>query len=140
LKKHRGLTWITTVIVLAVAGAIFWIITYGEAYWDNFEIKHLLSQAANKCYLDKSDDSVRDWTFRKLHEAFDTKVEDHGRIVTVMKIEADKDDLRIERSEVPPVVHIWFTYNRTVSIPLIGGTRTVQFVDHVEQDLSPVKW
>jgi hypothetical protein len=92
------------------------------------------------CYREHDDGPIRRFIFRRLHELFDEEVEDRGRMVTVMRIEADPDDLRIERSQVPAYVNIWLTYNRTVRIPLAGGTRTLQFVDHAEQDLSPVKW
>jgi len=53
LKAHRGLTVVTVLIVLAVAGAIFWFLTYGEAYWDNLEVKHLTRTAANMCYQER---------------------------------------------------------------------------------------
>jgi hypothetical protein len=140
MRKDRGLTFITVLVVLAIAAGIFWIVTFGGAYYENLEVKHLLQQAGNMCYLEKDDGVVKRFVFRKLHEMFDEQVEDHGRIVTVMRIDTDPDDLRIERSQVPPLVHIWLTYNRTVKIPIAGGTRTMQFVDHIEQDLSPVKW
>jgi hypothetical protein len=140
LRARRGLTFITVLVVLAVAGAIFWFITYGEAYWDNLEVKHLVSQAANMSYRERDPKVVKLYIIRKLHELFDEKVEDHGRIVTVTKIDFDEDDVRVERSEIPLKVDVWCTYNRTVKIPLVGGTRTLQFVNHAEQELSPVKW
>jgi len=38
------------------------------------------------------------------------------------------------------LVDIWLTYQRHVPLPLIGGERVVTFNQHVEQDLTPVKW
>jgi hypothetical protein len=131
----------TVVIILAAAGAVFWSITYGEAYWDNLEVKHLVHQAANMCYRERDPKVVKIYIIRKLHEQFDEKVEDnHGRTVTVTKIDFDDDDVRVERSEVPLKADVWLTYNRTINIPIVGGTRTLQFNEHAEQELSPVKW
>jgi hypothetical protein len=140
LKAPRGITLVTVLIVLAIAAGLFWIVTFGQAYWDNMEVNGILKQAANMCYREHDDGTIRRFIFRRLHELFDEEVEDHGRMVTMMRIEAEPDDLRIERSQVPAYVNIWLTYNRTVKIPIAGGTRTLQFVDHAEQDLSPVKW
>jgi hypothetical protein len=140
LRTQRGVGFMTVLIILAVAGAVFWSITYGEAYWDDLEVKHLVRQAANMSYRDRDPGVVKNYIIRKLHELYDEKVEDHGRIVTVTKIDFDDDDVRVERSEIPLKVDVWFTYNRTVKIPLAGVTRTLQFVHHAEQDLSPVKW
>ena len=60
--------------------------------------------------------------------------------MSVMSIDVQRDDLRIERTESPKFVNIWLTYYRTVTVPLVGQQRQVTFVDHAEQDLSPVKW
>lgn len=140
MNKPRGLTFVTVLVVLAVLGGAFWFFTYGGAYWENMEVKAVLREAANMCYQEHNDERIKDHIFRKLHAMFDQQVEDHGRIITVMRIDVDRDDLRLERSKVPEWVHIWLTYNRTVQVPFTGQTRVVQFTDHAEQDLSPVKW
>jgi hypothetical protein len=58
-----------------------------------------------------------------------------------MLIDVNREDLHIERTDGPPkFVNIWLTYYRTVTVPVIGQQRQVTFVDHAEQDLSPVKW
>ena len=52
-----------------------------------------------------------------------------------------KAGVDIERIDTPKrLVHIWLTYHRVIRIPLAGQEREITFVDHVEQDLSPVKW
>jgi hypothetical protein len=139
-RHHRGITFMGVLLILGIGAGIFWFMTYGEAYWENQEVKAVLSEAANACYKEESDDKIKDLVFRKLHNMFDQQVEDHGHVVTVMKIDCERDDMRIERSKVPAYVHIWLTYNRRVKVPFVGGERVVQFTDHSEADLSPVKW
>jgi hypothetical protein len=140
LRRHRGMTLMGWALTLTVAAGLVWVVTFGEAYWDNLEVNGALHQAANLCYREADDEKVRDFFFNLLQQTFSIKVEDHGRVVTTSKILADRDDLRIERSQIPHNVHLWFTYSRKVKVPFIGKDREVSFTDHVEQDLSPVKW
>jgi hypothetical protein len=134
------MTWVSFLLLAIVAGAFFWLFTFGEAYWDDFEVRGILHQAAARCY-NTDDEHVRAFVFGKLHDVFDMEVQDRtGRLVKVLKIDVAEDDLRIERNQVPAYVHVWLTYNRAVKLPLVGQTRTLTFNDHAEQDLTPVKW
>jgi hypothetical protein len=138
-RSDRGITFVTVLLLVGVAAAVVWFATYGQAYWENFEVKRVLKEAANLCYR-QPDDQVRTYVFRELHHLFDQKVEDHGRVVTEMRIDVEENDLRIERTQVPNEVHIWLTYSRDVEVPVIKQQRRVTFNEYAEQDLSPVKW
>jgi hypothetical protein len=139
-RPHRGLTFITVLILLAISGGVYWLVAFAEVYWDNQEVKSVLVQGANLAYAEPDDAKVRVFIHRKLHEMFDTEVEERGRKTKGMKIELDPEDLRIERTKVPAYVHIWLTYQRSVKMPLTSQVRSITFIDHAEQDLSPVKW
>lgn len=138
--RRRGLTFVTVLLLLAVGAGVFWLFTYGQAYWENLEVKGVLTQAANLSYTEHDDRRVRQFIERKLHEMFDVDLEEHGHMVKEIMIDYTADDLRIERSQVPAWIHIWFTYTRNVRVPLTGDVKPVTFTDHVELDLSPVKW
>jgi hypothetical protein len=138
-RSDRGITFITVLIFVGIAAAVVWLATYGPAYVENFEVRHVLREAANMSY--KSDDhAVREFVFKELHHLFDQKVEDHGRVLTEMRIDVDDGDLRIERTQIPAYVHIWLTYSRDVEVPLVHKQRRVTFNVYASQDLSPVKW
>src|SRR3954464_1662736 len=139
-RADRGVTIVTVLLVLGIAAALFWAVTYGQAYWENFEVKRVLKEAANLSYREADDRRIREYVFRELHHLFDQKVEDRGRVITEMRIDVDEDDLRIERTQVPDFVHIWLTYSRDVQVPMLHQHRRVTFNDYAEQDLSPVKW
>ena len=138
-RSDRGLTFITVLLLVGVAAAVFWLATYGQAYWENFEVKRVLKEAANLSYREADDRRIREYVFRELHHLFDQKVEDHGRVLTEMLIDVDDGDLRIERTQIPAFVHIWLTYSRDVQVPLLKQQRRVTFNEYAEQDLSPVK-
>jgi hypothetical protein len=139
-RSDRGLTLVTVLIVVGLAAGAFWLITYGQAYWENLEVKRVLKEAANLSYREADDSRIRAYVFRELHHLFDQKVEDHGRVLTEMRIDVDESDLRIERTQVPAFIHIWLTYSRDVQVPLLRQQRRVTFNEYAEQDLSPVKW
>ena len=136
--KARGLTFITVLVLLAGAGAIFWIVTYGPAYWDNMEVNRIIRQAANMCYREQRDETVKNFIMIELSRVFPPAA-DQPRDQP-LSIDLDPQDVRIERSDTPKVVNVWITYHRTINLPLVGGQRELTFVDHAEQDLSPVKW
>jgi hypothetical protein len=138
--KPRGLTFVTVLIVVGAAALIGWIVTYGPAYWDNTSVNRALSEAGNLCYRQPDDEKVKDFIINELHHLFDTGERGPDGL-PAMSIDVQRDDVRVERTDTPKkVVHIWLTYHRVVKWPIVGQEREVTFVDHVEQDLSPVKW
>jgi hypothetical protein len=140
MHKHRGITFVTVLLFAGAVALVGWLITYGPAYWDNTDVNRILKEAANMCYREVDDEKVKSWVFVELHRHFDTGERD-DRGDPVMSIDVQRDDLRIERTAGPPkYVNIWLTYQRTVTVPLLGQQREVTFYDHAEQDLSPVKW
>ena len=140
MRNDRGITLVTVLLFVGIVAGVLWLATYGEAYWENFEVKRVLKEAANMSYREKDDARIRTFVFNELHHLFDEKVEDHGRVITEMRIDLDDGDLRIERTQVPAFVHIWLTYSRDVQVPLIHQQRRVTFNEYAGQDLSPVKW
>jgi hypothetical protein len=139
-SSERGVTVVTFLLVVGAVALIGWVVGYGPAYWDNVGVNRVLKEAANMCYLEPSDEKVKDFVFRELHRMFDTGERDQSGYAT-MNIDVQRDDLRLERTDTPKKwVHLWLTYSRTVRLPVVNQERMVTFVDHAEQDLSPVKW
>jgi len=139
LRRQRGLTFITVLMLVAFAAGVWWMLTFAPVYWENQEVKSMLKEAANLCYHEPSDEQVRIYIIKRLHGMFDLPGAKPGRPAT-MAIDFDPGDLRIERTQSPKHVNIWLTYNRTVKTPVVEQERSVTFADHVEQDLSEVKW
>ncbi len=141
MPRPRGFTVVTFLLLLGLGAGIFWALTYGEAYLDNFEVKSILRQAANMAYQEPSDKKLHEFVFRKLHEKFDIEVQEPGgKLGKELLIDAPDENLRIERSKVPARIDLWLTYSRDVRQPLTGQIRTVTFNHHAELDLSPTKW
>src|SRR3954469_3979469 len=105
-RADRGVTIVTVLLVAGIAAALVWAVTYGEAYWENLEVKRVLKEAANLSYREADDRRIREYVFKELHHLFDQRVEDHGRVITEMRIDVDENDLRIERTQIPNMMHI----------------------------------
>jgi hypothetical protein len=139
-RSERGITFITVLMFVGIAAAVLWFATYGPAYWENFEVRQVLKEAANNAYREKDDRHIHDFIFKELHHLFDRKVEDNGRVLTEMRIDVDDGDLRIERTQIPAAINIWLTYSRDVEVPVLHQQRRVIFNEYASQDLSDIKW
>jgi hypothetical protein len=139
--RARGFTVITFLLLAGALAGIFWCVTYGPAYIERYEVHSIVSEAANLCYREKNDENVKNMIMNRLNQSFTEEVMDHGRMERVLKFDfTPQNDLRIERTEIPPEVNIWLTYRRTVTIPFVGQQRQVEFTVSANQDLSQVKW
>jgi hypothetical protein len=139
--RQRGFTFITFLVLVGALGAIFWCVVYGPAYVESFEVGRIVHEAGNMSYHEKDDSKVRDWIMSQLNQNFSEDQQVGGRMEHVLKIDIQpNDDIRIERSEVPPQCEIWVTWRRTVTVPFSGTQREVSFTKHVTEDLTPVKW
>jgi hypothetical protein len=139
MRAHRGFTFVGLLFLLAGAAAIYGIVAFGPAYWDNLQLRSTLKEAANLC-MRSPDDQVQRFIETRLEQQFDTGTMDE-RGNKLLSIDYDPNqDVRIERTDQPKFVNIWVTYQRHVPLPLVGGERIVTFNQHAEQDLSPVKW
>jgi hypothetical protein len=140
MRKQRGFTLVSFLMLAGTVFGIYWIYVFGPAYWDNFEVKQVIKEAANYSYHERRDFRIRGFVDGKLHEKFDTDQID-ARGTRLMRIAYDiNDDLRIEFTDKPPSIDLWFSYERHVPLPLIGRERTVAFTVHADQDLSRVNW
>jgi len=140
-SSERGLTFVTVLMLLALAAAVYWVMTFGNLYWENHELKSVLRQAANIAYQQKDNGRVREWILREFNDNYGYDGEDaSGHHARLLKMEFEENDLRLERVESPPLMRIDFHYVRTITLPIFGGQRRIAFDDHIEQDLSAVKW
>ena len=102
MRHPRGITLMTVLIFLALAGGVYCLFAFGQAYWENFEVKGILRQAANECYRQPDDAQVKQFISNKLHSTFDVVGEDKfGRRESRMPIMFDEGEVQIQRTEVP---------------------------------------
>ncbi len=122
----RGMSFVSTLFLLLAVGAVWWVLSYGSAYWDNVSIKTELHEAANMCLKVKDNEVVRAFILKQLGK--------------YQNLTVQPEDVQIERTNEGKWVTIDLHYARTVKPLFVGGERTVEFSRHVEEDIAPVKW
>lgn len=138
--RPRGVTFVTVLLLLAVAGCAYWIVVFGGAYWDNQEVKAVVRQAGNIAYTQHSDTELRAFIVKKIQDMFEYDYEEFGQRKKGYRVDLQPDDVLIERSQVPPFIRIDVSYSRMIQPPFNQPEKQLYFSIHVEQDLSPVKW
>ncbi|MBS2021827.1 MAG: hypothetical protein JST92_05415 [Deltaproteobacteria bacterium] len=138
--RPRGISVMGVILLLLIAGGVYWIIVFGGAYWENHEVKSVVHQAANIAYQQPSDAAIRDFIVKKTQEMFEYEYEEFGQRKKGYRIELHPEDIQIERNLVPPWIHISLTYTRIIQPPWGQQEKQLDFSIYVEQDLSPVKW
>ncbi len=138
--RPRGISVMGVILLLLIAGGIYWIVVFGGAYWENHEVKSVVRQAANIAYSNPSDGAVRDFIIRKTQEMFEYEYEEFGQRKKGYRVELHPEDVLIERNQVPPWIHISVSYSRIIQPPFGQQEKQLDFAIYVEQDLSPVKW
>ncbi len=126
LRRPRGFSWVTFLVLVLIAGGIWWGLSYGSAFIDNIEIKSIVHEAANAAVREKRDPEIRLAITRGLAKYKDLAYQ--------------PEDLVIQRTPDGNNITIDLTYQRTVHPLLVGGERVLVFNRHIEQDISPVKW
>jgi hypothetical protein len=141
-RSQRGLTWVSfLLLVVAVAGG-YWLYVFAPVYIDNAEVKQFCAQAGNMAYTERRDEMIKAFLVNNIRSKFVyDEMQPNGMTKKAYAIDFDPDqDVRIERTETPPLINIDVSYGRRVALPIIGGARTINFTVHADKDLSPVKW
>ena len=113
------ITWVTALAIAAVAGGIYWIVAYGQAYIDNFEVKSIVNSAGNMAYREDNDEKVKNFIRSELTQLFEEEPDDFGGKQLKHGIVIGPEDLFVERSKIPPEIRIELTYSRVIDLPLV---------------------
>jgi hypothetical protein len=123
-RLRRGFSFVSFLFLVAALAAVWWVVSFGGAYWDNVSIKGHVHEAANMA-MRASEDQVRSFLIRKLS--------------TYENLAVQPDDVRIDLQPGQRIV-IDLTYARSVKPLFASEERSLIFTRHVEQDLKPIKW
>jgi hypothetical protein len=141
-RSQRGLTWVSfLLLVVAVAGG-YWLFVFAPVYIDNAEVKQLCAQAGNMAYTEHRDEIIKSFVVSNIQNKFGyDEMQPNGMTRKAYSIDFDPEqDVRVERTQTPPLITIDVSYGRRVSLPIIGGARTINFTVHADKDLSATKW
>ncbi len=141
MRAARGAFSFSAALLVAAGVAVLYAAwAFGPAYMEKWSVDDAVREAGNAAYLEHNDNVIRAQIVEKAQRLGRYRIEDHGQMVEVHPVNIQPDDIKIERTAIPPRVYISVEWDRTVTLPLLDQTRVLHFSVSRETDLTPVKW
>jgi hypothetical protein len=138
---QRGVSWVTVLLVLALAlgGYLVWV--WGPIYLVHYEVKQVVRDYANQAVKNTNDSLQRQLMVQKLAllDTYDT-VDEYGRTVRLPAVNVRPEQVTWERTEQPPTLRIAFEYTRPVHYPLVDREDQVTFEFDATYDTTRPEW
>jgi hypothetical protein len=141
---ERGeVTWVGLVLLVALVAGVYLGWVWGPVYFVHYEVKQVVREYMNQAVRNPNDAELVDRMVRKLESvARDDGVDEYGDPARVPAVVVDADSVTWEREAGanPPMLHVSFEYERTVTYPLLGTTGSKVFSVDLENDLTKPDW
>jgi hypothetical protein len=139
-----AVTWVTAVLLVAVAVAAYLAWVWVPIYFVNYEVKQVVRDYANQAVKNPADAHLVEAMVHKFR-TLDTEpvVGEDGRIRKVPVVDVKPQDVVWERtlSTVdPPTLRVAFEYTRRVTYPWIERVDEKTFQIDLNFDLSRPDW
>lgn len=138
-----GISWVTLLLLLLVAGAAYLTWTWGPVYLVHYEVKQVVRDYMNQAVKEPNDQQLLQDMIHKLRVLDQLKVPDEtGKLVAVPTVQLAPEDVTWQRDTRvdPPSLHVAFAYTRPVLYPLLHRwTQSTLSVD-LTQDLARPDW
>ncbi len=141
--ERGGISWITALLLAAIASGAYLVWVWGPAYVENYEVKQVVHDYMNQAVKDRDDDGLRRRMVLKIRSLNERQVVDQwGRAVRVPAVELDEHDVAWERDtrSQPPMLRVAFEYVREVEYPWLNRSGSKVFVVDLTSDLTVPDW
>lgn len=142
-RGERGeITWVTLLLLAAIASAGYWLWVWGPVYVVHYEVKQVVREHINQAVRNPDDGELVARMVHKLETLAQVEGEDaYGAPARVPAVRVDPAAVTWDRArEAPPTLHVAFDYERSVTYPILGRTGTKLFTVDIEGDLSRPNW
>lgn len=130
-----GLLWL-----ILVGGIIYLAVAYLPAYFQYYEVKRVVAEAANRARSEPSDVPLRAYIIDRCADLGSHVVVHEGQAVEVPDVDLDADDVDIDRDDDPPQIEIRVDYTKMITFPFTHLVHAWPRTVYLKQDLKPVKW
>ncbi len=138
-----GITWVTALLLLLLAGGGYLAWTWGPVYLVHYEVKQVVRDYINQAVRNPNDNELVDKMVHKLRTLDDVEVLDEdGNPAKVPTVQVAATEVVWERDRggTPPTLHVAFEYTRPVAYPLIGRETQKTLAVDITGDLSRPDW
>jgi hypothetical protein len=143
LAGRGAITWVTAVLLLALASGAYLAWVWGPIYVVHYEVSQVVQDYMNQAVKNRDDAELLDKMCQKLR-ALDKvdRVGPDGRVERVPAVEVSPGDVSWERdtSSTQRTLRVRFEYTRTIEYPWIGQTVEKTFEIERASDLTVPDW
>ena len=142
-RGERGaITWITLLLLGAVASAAYLAWVWGPVYVVHYEVKQVVRQFMNQAVHNRNDAELIENMVHKLAtlEKVDG-LDEYGDVARVPAVVIDPRSVTWDRDGGdPPTLRVAFDYERTVTYPILERSASRVLSIDLETDLSIPDW
>lgn len=120
--ERGGVSWVTLLLLAAVAGAVYLVITWAPVQIVHYEVKQTVRDYMNQAIKNRNDAELVERMCQKLASLDTTEVLDaNGVTQRVPTVRVEPADVTWERdtSSKPPMLHVAFEYQREIKYPFL---------------------
>jgi hypothetical protein len=143
LLEERGrITWVTLLLLLCVAAAVYLVWVWAPIYVVNYEVKQVVRDYCNQAVKNKEDATLVAAMLHKFRTLdYEWKTNELGKQVKVPIIDLQPRDILWERSDDPsPTLHVAFEYVRVVRYPFIDVETEARMPIDITMDITVPDW
>ncbi|MGB8931002.1 MAG: hypothetical protein WCC48_07100 [Anaeromyxobacteraceae bacterium] len=141
--ERGGVSWVTLVLLAAIAGAVYLFIAWMPIYVVHYEVKQTVRDYMNQAVKNRDDAALIEKLCQKLR-SLDTSevVGADGRIEKVPSVNVTADQVTWERdmAATPPMLHVTFEYTRQVHYPYAEKVSEWVGTVDLDNDLTIPDW
>lgn len=131
----KNLFWLALVAV-----AVYFGIMYVPPYFEAYEVKQVLREAANMGWREPDDEKIRDFILNKCKQIGSHYEIREGQEITVPGVVLLNDDVFVTRNEQAKSIVLQVRYSKHINYPFTARQKTLNFSPSVKGDTTPVKW
>lgn len=140
-RGERGVTWVTLLLLLVVAGGGYLAWVWVPLYFDNYTVRQVVADYMNQAVKNQDDAQLRRDMVQKLESLRQIELVDaEGRAVRVPAVSVAEHAITWDRDPATKTLRVAFDYERQVVYPFLDRVEIKVFSVDRSNDLRPPDW
>jgi hypothetical protein len=143
LGERGAISWVTAVLLLALATAGYLAWTFVPVFLDHYEVKQIVREFSNRAVRNPDDLALKRemcLKFEAIREIEEAGEDGRARRVPAVRIGPDEVVWERNASSSPPTLHVAFTYVRRVRLPFLDRAVEQAFAIDSTREIDVPNW